>query len=160
MKLKEKKVFLLDMDGTFYLGNTLIPGALEFIKTLDQENKSYYFLTNNSSRNANFYHHKLVRMGLQLHRGQIITSGEVCGWFLNQIIPQGRIFLLGTPYLEQELLRANLISVQENPDFVVLVFDTTLSFQIRKSLSIYPPGDSLLCDSSRYQLSHQSWSYP
>ena len=32
--LRDIKCFLLDMDGTFYLGNTLIDGALDFLDVL------------------------------------------------------------------------------------------------------------------------------
>jgi len=153
MSLSEKKVFLLDMDGTFYLGNRLIPGAIDFIHILLQKKKSFYFLTNNSAHNAQFYQQKLARMGLDLDREHIITSGEVCAWFLSQVKAGGRFFLLGTSYLERELLKVGLVSVQENPDFVVLGFDTDLSYSrlekacrfIRRGVSFYATHPDINC---------------
>lgn len=38
-KLKEIECFLLDMDGTIYLGNTLIDGTLAFLDILKKQNK-------------------------------------------------------------------------------------------------------------------------
>jgi len=129
MDLKAKKVFLMDMDGTFYLGNTIIPGSLDFIDRLQKNGKSFYFLTNNSSRDANFYALKLNNMGLKtIHKSQIITSGEICAWYLQSLKPNGKVYLLGTKELERDLLKVGLVSVQNDPDFIVLGFDKTLTY--------------------------------
>ena len=56
--LRDIKCFLLDMDGTFYLGNTLIDGALDFLDVLKKQNKEFNFLTNNSSKNKSVYDKK------------------------------------------------------------------------------------------------------
>ncbi|MEI6157154.1 MAG: hypothetical protein WCP87_02165, partial [Atribacterota bacterium] len=91
MNLVSKRVFLLDMDGTFYLGDKILPGSLDFIRTLERQHKLFFFLTNNSSRNSVFYARKLQQMGLQsIHPDQIITSGEVCAWYLKRQFPTGR----------------------------------------------------------------------
>ena len=59
MSLERIKCFILDMDGTFYLGDRLLPGAMEFIEFLKASGRDYLFLTNNSSRNAAFYADKI-----------------------------------------------------------------------------------------------------
>ena len=58
-ELKDIKCFLLDMDGTFYLGNTIIDGALDFLDILKSQQKKFIFLTNNSSKNKSTYKQKL-----------------------------------------------------------------------------------------------------
>ena len=54
-KLENIKCYLLDMDGTIYLGNELIDGAREFLEKLKEKNIRYIFLTNNSSKNKDRY---------------------------------------------------------------------------------------------------------
>ena len=44
--------FIIDMDGTFYLGDNIIDGSKEFIKQLRDKGKDFFFFTNNSSHNA------------------------------------------------------------------------------------------------------------
>ena len=44
-----KKLFVLDMDGTFYLGNQILPGAADFLKAVEKAGKQYLFFTNNSA---------------------------------------------------------------------------------------------------------------
>ena len=48
--IDDLKCFILDMDGTIYLGNEIIDGAIEFINTIKSMGKEYIFLTNNSSK--------------------------------------------------------------------------------------------------------------
>jgi ribonucleotide monophosphatase NagD (HAD superfamily) len=66
----------LDLDGTIYLGDQLLPGAHEFFQLISQGKSQYYFLTNNSSRSKDDYAAKLRSMGLEVPAAQILTSGE------------------------------------------------------------------------------------
>ena len=49
----------LDLDGTMYLGNELIPGALEFLERCEARGVRRFFLSNNSSRSVDQYVQKL-----------------------------------------------------------------------------------------------------
>ena len=60
--LKRTKLFVLDMDGTFYLGNQILPGAADFLKAVEKAGKQYLFFTNNSSRSPRDYMAKLEKM--------------------------------------------------------------------------------------------------
>ena len=47
--LKQKKLYLLDMDGTIYLDNDLFDGVLQFLAHIKNIGGRDMFLTNNSS---------------------------------------------------------------------------------------------------------------
>ena len=81
-KLKEKTVFLLDMDGTIYLGDELIDGAKEFLRGLRSKGKRYIFLTNNSSKSKEVYVEKLNDLGIKVEAEDIFTSGEATTMYL------------------------------------------------------------------------------
>ena len=129
--LKKLRCFLIDMDGTIYLGNELIPGADFFLATLKRNERDFFFLTNNSSRDKLTYVEKLARLGVEADPGQVITSGEATAIYLERIKPGAKVFLLGTESLAREFQRCGfrLVSKGESPDFVVLGFDTTLTYQ-------------------------------
>ncbi len=130
--LKEKNVFLLDMDGTIFLGNELIDGALDFLNTLKQKGKKYIFLTNNSSKNKLSYVEKLGNLGIKADKEEIFTSGEATTRYLKRFKPSARVYLLGTPALEEEFLAEGFELVKERGqeiDYVVLGFDTTLTYE-------------------------------
>jgi ribonucleotide monophosphatase NagD (HAD superfamily) len=65
------KCFLLDMDGTFNLGNELIYGSLRFINTLNELGIDYLFLTNNSSKRTR---HSSQHISLQTWVRSLIGS--------------------------------------------------------------------------------------
>ncbi|MBN2043565.1 MAG: HAD-IIA family hydrolase [Anaerolineales bacterium] len=128
-KLKAAKCFLIDMDGTTYLEARLLPGAAEFVSCLDEIGFPYFFLTNNSSRSQADYVTKLGKLGLSIPPEKIFTSGEATALYLSKQKPGARIYLAGTPSLEAEFIRFGFELTNESPDFVVLGFDTTLSYE-------------------------------
>lgn len=129
--LREITCLLLDMDGTIYLGNELVPGADEFLGVLRKTGREYFFLTNNSSRDKGTYVQKLSRLGIEAETDQVITSGEATAIYLRTLNPGAKLFLLGTEYLAREFISHGfcLVGRQDNPDYVVLGFDTTLTYQ-------------------------------
>ena len=128
MDLSNVKCFLLDMDGTFYLGGQLIEGSLEFIDRVRATGRDFLFLTNNSSHNANFYVRKLAKMGLEIDRSQVLTSGEATCEKLKQLYPGKRAFVLGNEFLLEEFREAGIPVDMERPEIVVIGFDNTLDY--------------------------------
>jgi 4-nitrophenyl phosphatase/NagD protein len=127
--LNEITCFLLDMDGTLYLGDRLLPGTLDFLATLRQQGKQYLFLTNNSSKNPSQYAEKLNRLGIEADEAQVFTSGLATCLYLKQRQPGATIYLVGTPGLEAEFRTHGFILTDDDPDLVVLGFDTTLTYK-------------------------------
>ena len=129
MDLANIRCFLLDMDGTFYLGDRLIEGSLAFIDRVLATGRDFMFLTNNSSHNAAFYVQKLARMGLEIDRRRVLTSGEATCAKLNALYPGKRAFVLGNEFLLEEFREAGIAVDDANPDIVVIGFDTTLTYR-------------------------------
>jgi HAD superfamily hydrolase (TIGR01450 family) len=126
--LSQARGFLLDMDGTFYLGERLVEGALRFIEVIRGQGKDFLFLTNNSSKNAAQYAEKLGRLGLDLPQEKVLTSGEATALYLTDHYPGARLYVVGTPALEEEFLRHGFGLSGESPEAVVLGFDTGLTY--------------------------------
>ena len=153
--LNKIECFLLDMDGTIYLGDKLIDGANDFLVTIKRLGKRYIFITNNSSKNRNVYVQKLNRMGIEAQFDDVFTSGEAATITLNKIKPGARVFLLGTNALKDEFKSAGFKTVTKrgDPDFVVLGFDTTLTYDklwaacdfIRAGVPYYATHPDLNC---------------
>lgn len=124
-----KKLFILDMDGTFYLGDRILEGSLDFIAKLREKEKRFVFFTNNASRTPGYYARKLAKMGCDVKEKDIITSGDVTVEFLNNEYPGARVFLLGTPELKQFFLEKGINVVDGDPDIVVASFDLTMTYE-------------------------------
>ena len=128
-KLKGIRCFLLDMDGTFYLGNRLIDGSLDFLTALRATGRTARFLTNNSSRSAQAYVRKLAGMGVPEEYRDVISSGHAAAHYCLRRFPEGRCFLMGNPDLRGELEGMGLKIQDQDPDYVLLAFDTTLCYE-------------------------------
>ncbi len=128
-RLAQVRCFLLDMDGTFYLGDRLLEGALRFIDALKAQGKDFLFLTNNSSEHARQYAEKITRLGLPIPESKVLTSGEATARYLLTTRPHARLFVVGTPALEDEFRAHGFALDADRPDVAVLGFDTTLTYQ-------------------------------
>ena len=127
--LQEVELFVLDMDGTFYLGNRLIEGSLEFIRKVRESGRRFIFFTNNSSRVPSFYQKKLEGMGCIVSQKDIVTSGDVTIAWLQCNYPGKKVYLVGTPLLEQSFREGGICLTDNAPDIVVVGFDTTLTYE-------------------------------
>ena len=128
-RLSAIRCFLLDMDGTFYLGDRLIDGSLDFLEALRRTGRDAWFLTNNSSKSAAVYVDKLTCMGVpEPFRSQVMTSGHAAAHYILERYPQGRGFLLGNGLLREELTGMGLRFTQDDPDYVLVAYDTTLDY--------------------------------
>ena len=128
-KLAKVRCFLLDMDGTFYLGNQLIEGSLDFLAALRRTGRQCLFLTNNSSKSASFYQQKLERMGVPAEFRNVLTSGQAAARYVTNRFPGKKAFLLANQIETAELKALGVEEDQERPDFVLIAFDTELDYK-------------------------------
>ena len=129
-KLAKVRCFLLDMDGTFYLGTQLIEGSLDFLDALERTGRTARFLTNNSSKSASVYAEKLRRMGVAESYRDVISSGHATVHYCLRIYPGKKAYLLGTDALRDEMSAMGLPLAEraEDADYALLAFDTGLVY--------------------------------
>ena len=127
--LHAAQLFLLDMDGTFYLGDELLPGAAEFLDFCRETGRKFTFLTNNSSRSKTDYLEKLARLGISVTEREMYTSGDATLAYLAQHGFSRELLLIGTPSLEAQFAAAGYETAAKAPAAVVLGFDTTITYE-------------------------------
>ena len=127
-RLRPVRCFLLDMDGTFYLGDRLIDGSLDFLEALRRTGRTARFLTNNSSKSAAVYAEKLARMGVPEEYRDVISSGHAAAHYCLRTFPGKKGYLMGNPMLREELTAMGLSLTEDDPDYVLAAFDTTLDY--------------------------------
>ena len=130
--LKDKKFFLLDMDGTIYLDTTLFDGTVDFLNKVKEKGGKYLFVTNNSSKSVSAYVKKLESLGIPSSEDDFLTSTDATILFLNEHYKGEKFYAFGTnSFVEQ--LREGGINVTTSADDdvfgIVMGNDTELSFQ-------------------------------
>ena len=130
-KLRDKRLFLLDMDGTIYIGDRLFDGVPEFLRHVRAMGGRYLFLTNNSSRGVEGYMEKLRRMGIETTRDDYLTSVDATVRYLRETLPGKTCYVFGTDSFLAQLDGAGIPVTRDREQAEVLLcgFDTELTFQ-------------------------------
>lgn len=130
--LRQKKLFLLDMDGTIYLGDTLFDGTLDFLSRVRERGGKYLFVTNNSSRSVSAYVDRLAGMGIASTADDFLTSVDALIWYLRGKYDDALIYAFGTRTFREQLAEAGFPVTDKLEDGISLLvcgFDTELTFQ-------------------------------
>jgi 4-nitrophenyl phosphatase len=154
-RFRNKKLFILDMDGTIYLENQLFPWTPRFLEAVAEAGATAMFLTNNSSHTGQEYVHRLAGMNLDIMRDRILTSADATIALLRKEQPGARVFVLAPPAVQEEFAAAGLILDEEAPDILVLAYDTSLTYdrlrrfalQVRKELPYLATHPDINCPS-------------
>lgn len=122
--------YLLDLDGTVYRGERLVPGADRAIATLRARGRKVLFLSNKPLDSRRTYADKLTRLGIPASEGDVIHSSYVLARHLAGQAPGARVFALGEPPLLAELAQAGLQLTEDPSEIqcVVVAFDRTLTY--------------------------------
>lgn len=129
-KLANKKLYILDMDGTIYLDDTPIEGAIDFIAYAKSHGVRIVYFTNNASKSISMYYEKLRRLGFSVDDGDVFSSADVTIDFLLRNHKDEKVYLVGTPALEKSFIENGIeLTDGSNADIVVSSFDTTLTYQ-------------------------------
>ena len=64
----------LDLDGTIYMGDNLIEGAVNFLNRIEERGIRRFFLSNNSSKSVKQYLSKLENLGVPAKEEDILLS--------------------------------------------------------------------------------------
>lgn len=130
--LNQKRLFLLDMDGTIYLDEDLFPGTLPFLRHVRQAGGKYLFLTNNSSRSVETYIEKLARLGIPAEADDFLTSTSALIEDLGSRPPYRLCYAFGTAAFRKQLADSGLPvtdRLSDGVDCLLIGFDTELTFQ-------------------------------
>nr|WP_325242918.1 HAD-IIA family hydrolase [uncultured Oscillibacter sp.] len=131
--LRKKTLFLLDMDGTIYLGDRLFDGTLDFLRRVRERGGRYLFATNNSSRSVTAYVERLRGMGIDAEAEDFLTSVDATVWYLrNHGFQDTLIYASGTRTFQDQLRQAGFRVTDRREAGIGLLlhgFDTELTFQ-------------------------------
>lgn len=156
--LKNKKLFLFDIDGTLALGNELFKGSRELLLHIEKIGGKAYFITNNSTKSTDDYVLKFKNWGFDIPKNRFITAGSVSLDFLKKNFSDKKIYMAATESFIAEARKLGLC-VTVNPDSdtscILVGFDNELTYKKaqdvcellfnNKALPYYATNPDLCC---------------
>lgn len=131
--LNEKKLFLLDIDGTICKGTQLLDGVHDFLKDVKNQDGKCLFITNNATRSVSDYKVYFQNMGLDVEEKDFVTTTIVTAEYLKKHHDKEMIFVVGTDSFIQELEKKGIQTTQDPMDSsiacVVISYDNQLTYQ-------------------------------
>lgn len=124
---KNYKGYLVDLDGTMYMGSNPIKEAGPFIERLRQAGVPFLFLTNNSTASQKDVASKLNKMGVAAKPNEVYTSSMATVDYLDSK-PGESVYVIGESGLKEEIKTAGYKWNEENPDFVVVGLDRQVTY--------------------------------
>ncbi|MBP5294469.1 MAG: HAD-IIA family hydrolase [Lachnospiraceae bacterium] len=131
-RLRDKKLWLFDMDGTIYLGNQVFPGTVPLFREIRRRGARYMLVTNNSSRSRETYVEKVRKMGIDAAEDDFYTSVDATIEYLKEHFPKALVYVQATRACVDQLRDAGIWVTEaydRDADVVLVGFDTELTFE-------------------------------
>ena len=130
-RLKKKKLFLFDIDGTIAVDETVFDGTMDLLSHIRRIGGKSIYITNNSTKSRADYVKKFQRMGIPASEEDFITASYAACRYLKEHHGNDRIYVAGTRSLVKELKKTGLHVTTDGtePVQVVLVgYDSELTY--------------------------------
>ncbi|MFI5712085.1 HAD-IIA family hydrolase [Kribbella sp. NPDC051620] len=142
---KPVESWLTDMDGVLVHEERAIPGASEFIGSLQASGKKFLVLTNNSIFTPRDLRARLLAGGIDVPEQAIWTSALATAQFLDDQRPGGTAYVIGEAGLTTALHEVGYVLTERAPDYVVLGETRTYSFEaITRAIRLIADGARFL----------------
>ena len=129
--LKDKRLFLFDIDGVIKLGDTLIDGALDLFRLIQAHHGKSVFITNNSTKSNEAYVTYFRKLGFDVHADNFITALSVTLAYLKKFHKNDLLYVVGTSLMRQALQDNQLhitTQCEDDVDVLLLGYDSELTF--------------------------------
>lgn len=124
------KGYLIDLDGTIYLGKEPIPAGKRFVEALQTKGLPFLFVTNNTTRSPQVVADRLAQE-FDIHVGPetIYTASLATIDFMKDDAKGKKVFVIGEAGLIDLILEAGFVWDETNPDYVVVGLDNDVTYE-------------------------------
>jgi len=147
------KLFAFDLDGTVYMGENAVAGAVELIGYL-REKYQVVFFTNNSSKTGLEVYEKLNGMGVECKLDEVYASSSATACYLKES-GMDNLYLIGSAGFRREL-EDNGLRIVDDDSAENLVVGLDLDFNYKKIATAL----SVLLKGGKFIVCNEDGSFP
>lgn len=122
---------VLDLDGTIYHGENLLPGASAAVDQLRQQGLSLCFFSNNPLHDGGAYVDRLRSMGVDARDGEACSSAVVTRDYIDRAHADDDVFVIGSESIEDAIrtTSATVVADPQTADVVVGSWTDTFGYE-------------------------------
>lgn len=129
--MKKYKGYLIDLDGTIYMGNNRIPAGERFIHRLQEAKIPYLLVTNNTTKSPEVVQKRLRTMfNIDTPVATIYTASLATVDYMNDLGLEKTVYIIGEDGLKEAIYEAGYKKEREHPAYVVVALDTDLTYEM------------------------------
>lgn len=124
------KGYLIDLDGTIYLGKAPIPAAKGFVEELQRRQLPFLFVTNNTTKSPITVVNRLANeFDIHVNEAQVYTASLATIDFMKDDNKGKKVYVIGEAGLIDLILSTGFQWDEENPDYVVVGLDSQVTYE-------------------------------
>ncbi|AGM98573.1 TIGR01457 family HAD-type hydrolase [Streptococcus iniae] len=125
------KGYLIDLDGTIYMGKDPIPAGKAFIESLQAKELPYLLVTNNTTRTPEMIQEMLLKQfNIETPLKSIYTATMATVDYMNDMNRGKTAYVIGETGLKSAISAAGYQEDKETPAYVVVGLDTQLTYDM------------------------------
>ena len=127
---KQYRGYLIDLDGTIYLGKEVIPAGKRFIERLQELKLPFLFVTNNTTKTPEAVALRLAQeFDIHVSAETVYTASLATIDYMKEQGKGNRVYVIGEAGLVDLILSSGFEWDEEQPDYVVIGLDTNINYE-------------------------------
>ena len=131
------RYLLIDIDGVLKRGDEMLPAANRFIDWLRERQIGFRLVSNNATRTPGEAAKSLASSGIPVAAADFLTSAIATALYLHKHDPEASVYVVGQEGLHIALQQAGIRLTEDNPDYVVVGLDRTLTYEKLARASLF-----------------------
>lgn len=131
--IREKKLFLLDIDGTVCKGKQLLGGVRGFLREIKERGGQFVFITNNATKSIQDYIQMFQGFGIATDYSNFVTASYATVQYLKRNYKGKLIYVLGTKSFIRELKKNGILVTTDCEDkdiaCALVSYDNQLTYE-------------------------------
>lgn len=124
------KGYLIDLDGTIYLGNQPIPAGKRFVEKLQARELPFLFVTNNTTKSPQTVQQRLANeFDIHVAESNVYTATLATIDYMKEDNKGSKVYVIGEGGLIDLILAAGFTWEENDPDYVVVGLDSEVTYE-------------------------------
>ena len=131
------KGYLIDLDGTIYLGNEPIVAGKRFVERLQEKKLPFLFVTNNTTKTPQTVQEHLANnFDIYVEEDDIYTATLATVDYMKEKELGNKVYVIGESGLKDGIFSAGFIEEELSPDYVVVGLDSEITYEKLKMATL------------------------